>query len=566
MSRMKKPEHADALDADLQTLRANAERWARMGIQQRIGYLEACLAGTVKVAERQIRAAAAAKGLPLDSPLVGEEWFAGPVVQARTLRLLLDSLRSVAASGTVKLPKVSTHPHNGQTVVQVFPTSTIDKLTFAGFTAEVWMAPGVAPDDMRDHVAAFYREPDPKPAVALVLGAGNVASIGPLDVIQKLFQEGQVVMLKFNPVNDYLGPFVEEAFAGLIRDGFLRTCYGGADVGAYLTDHAEVDEIHVTGSDKTHDVIVFGPGKAGEKRKKAGTPKNPRRVTSELGNVSPVIIVPGPWNAADIRFHAENVATQLANNGGFNCNAAKVLITQEGWPLEQRFMDTLREVLAGIPQRKAYYPGAEDRYRAFVGAHAQSEPIGPEREGVLPWTLIPEVPADAEGEMCFGTEAFCGVLAQTRLPGVDARAFLKAAVDFCNDTLWGTLNACLIVHPDTASALGADLEQAIGDLRYGTVALNHWPALAYGLGSTPWGAWPGATPEDIQSGVGHVHNGYLIDDPQKTIIRGPFRVAPKPPWFVTNKATDKVARAMLPMELKPSLLKLPKVVFAALRG
>ena len=65
-------------------------------------------------------------------------------------------------------------------------------------------------------------------------------------------------------------------------------------------------------------------------------------------------------------------------------------------------MDTLREVLAGIPQRKAYYPGAEDRYRAFVGAHAQSEPIGPEREGVLPWTLIPEVPADAEGVTVMG--------------------------------------------------------------------------------------------------------------------------------------------------------------------
>ena len=38
--------------------------------------------------------------------------------------------------------------------------------------------------------------------------------------------------------------------------------------------------------------------------------------------------------------------------------------------------------------------------------------------------------------------------------------------------------------------------------------------------------------------------------------------------LTTSEATlaDKVARAMLPMELKPSLLKLPKVVFAALRG
>jgi hypothetical protein len=34
-------------------------------------------------------------------------------------------------------------------------------------------------------------------------------------------------------------------------------------------------------------------------------PKNPRRVTSELGNVSPTIVVPGPWSAADVQFQAE---------------------------------------------------------------------------------------------------------------------------------------------------------------------------------------------------------------------------------------------------------------------
>ena len=29
-------------------------------------------------------------------------------------------------------------------------------------------------------------------------------------------------MLKMNPVNEYLGPFVEEAFARLIQDGFVQ--------------------------------------------------------------------------------------------------------------------------------------------------------------------------------------------------------------------------------------------------------------------------------------------------------------------------------------------------------
>lgn len=554
-----------ALDADLQRLRARAADWAQMPIKRRIDYLRKAFKGTVRTAERQVEAAIRAKGIPAGSPLVGEEWFGGPVVQARTMRLMIDTLETIAAGKPVALPGVSTRP-DGQVVAQVFPTSAIDKLTFAGFTAEIWQEPHVSEATLHEHIAEIYRGTPPEPKVSLVLGAGNVASIGPLDVVHKLFVEGQVALLKFNPVNDYLAPFFEEAFAALIKDGFVATAKGGVEVGVYLCGHDEVDEIHVTGSDKTHDAIVYGVGAEGAERKANDTPLNTKRLTSELGNVSPVVVVPGPWSDADLRFHAENVATQLANNGGFNCNAAKVLVLHEAWPLKQRFLDTLRTVLAEAPQRVAYYPGAEQRYTTFVDAHAQAEPIGPRREGVLPWTLIPGVPADGDNELCFSTEAFCGVLAQTELPGTDARDFLHNAVAFCNDTVWGTLNVCLIAHPATVDALGDSFEQAIADLRYGTVAINHWAALAYGLGSTAWGAFPGHTRQDIQSGIGHVHNAFLFDAPQKTVIRGPFKVFPKPPWFVTHKATDKVARAMMKMEANPSLLRLPAVVAAALRG
>jgi acyl-CoA reductase-like NAD-dependent aldehyde dehydrogenase len=557
--------NTDAFDADLARLRQRADTWANLPIRRRIDYLRQALRGTEQTAEAQVRAAVQAKGIDPNSALVGEEWFGGPVVQARTMRLMADTLDQVAAGTPVSLPSVTTRA-DGQVVAQVFPTSTIDKLTFGGFTAEIWQQPGITPQTLQANIAGLYKAEPPPGRVALVLGAGNVASIGPLDVVHKLFVEGQVVLLKFNPVNAYLGPFFEQAFAALISDGYVATAYGGADVGAYLCDHDEVDEIHVTGSDKTHDAIVFGGGEAGAARKAADTPLNTRRITSELGNVSPVVVVPGPWSDKDLRFHAENVATQLANNGGFNCNAAKVLVLHDTWPLKDRFLDTLRTVLIEAPQRQAYYPGAEDRYARFVDAHPQSEPIGLRRAGVLPWTLIPDVLATSEDEPCFTTEAFCGVLAQTELPGTDARAFLKNAVAFCNEQLWGTLNACIIAHPATVEALGASFEDAIAELEYGTVAINHWAALAYGLGSTAWGAFPGHTRQDIQSGVGHVHNAFLFDHPQKTVIRGPFRVFPKPPWFVTHRATHKVARAMMKMEAKPRFRRLPAVVLAALRG
>ena len=51
----------------------------------------------------------------------------------------------------------------------------------------------------------------------------------------------------------------------------------------------------------------------------------------------------------------------------------------------------------------------------------------------------------------------------------------------------------------------------MADLRYGTVSVNHWAAVGYGLVITPWGAFPGHTRPDIQSGTGSVHNTLMFD-------------------------------------------------------
>ena len=253
-----------------------------------------------------------------------------------------------------------------------------------------------------------------------------------------------------------------------------------------------------------------------------------------------MIILPGSWTQSDLRFQAENIATQMTNNGGFNCNAAKVLILHDQWPQKVEFMDMLRSVLASLPQRPAYYQGAEERYDRFVGEYSQSQPIGERSTGILPWTLIPDVNSEQTDELCF-TQELCGVTAQTTLPGKNSAEFLENAGFFCNDVLWGSLNACIIVHPREEKRLGDSIEQAISNLRYGSVAVNHWPGLCYGMGSTAWGAYPGHTLDDIQSGIGAVHNTYLFDRPQKSVLKGPFRVFPRPPWFVTHGRGLQVA-------------------------
>lgn len=556
-----------ALDRDLAVLAAAKQRWVELPLPPKISYLRAALHGTVRAAEAQVAAACAAKGIKADSPQGAEEWLGGPIAQARVLRLLIRTLEQIARHGAPALAaRRIRRRQSGALAAQVFPADVLDCLLYRGFRAEVWMQPGVTLEALREDIGALYRRPAPAGRVAVVLGAGNVASIGPLDTVHKLFAEGQVVLLKLHEVNAYLGPFVEQAFAALIRDGFLRTAYGGADVGAYLVAHPEVEEIHITGSDRTHDAIVYGTGEEGRRRKAEDQPVITKRITSELGNVGPVIVVPGRWRDAELRFHAENIATQMANNAGFNCNAARVLVTSKQWPQRHNLLEAVAAVLRRIPQRPAYYPGAEERYKALLAANPQAIQLGERREGVLPWTLIPGVSAADHDNPCFTTEAFCSLAAETALEEEDAARFLDHAVRFANTRLWGTLNACVIVDPRSRRQLGPALEQAVEELRYGTVALNHWPAMGFALGVTTWGAYPGHTRQNIASGLGVVHNTLLFEHPEKSVLDGPFTISPKPPWFATHAGAADVARQLLRLEGTRQLGALPRLAAAALRG
>src|SRR6185369_80392 len=219
----------------------------------------------------------------------------------------------------------------GQVVARIFHVDLYDRVFYAGVTADVWMEPGITEKDLPQTQAVAYHAPVRQGRVALVLGAGNVSSIGPMDALYKLFVEDQVVIFKTHPVNVYLGPLMESAFQPLIARGFFRVVYGGADEGAYLCRHPGIDEIHITGSDRTYEAIVFGPGPEGAARKREGRPLLAKKVTAELGNVSPVIVVPGPWSAGDLRYHAENLVTMLTNNAGFNCNATRVIVQHAEW-------------------------------------------------------------------------------------------------------------------------------------------------------------------------------------------------------------------------------------------
>jgi aldehyde dehydrogenase (NAD(P)+) len=202
----------------------------------------------------------------------------------------------------------------------------------------------------------------------------------------------------------------------------------------------------------------------------------------------------------------------------------------------------------------------------LLGSRTNVKRFGKEDADSLAWALITDVDASKADEPLFQIEPFCGILSQTDLDEKDPSAFLAAATKFCNDRLWGTLNACVVVDSRTESdsQVAKALDQAITKLRYGTVAINHWPALGYGLGSVPWGGHPSATPLDIQSGLGWVHNTFMLDGIDKSVVRGPLTVRPSPVWFYDKRRVARIGEKMLAMDLAPAWRKLPGLVRAAL--
>ncbi len=561
------------IDATLEVLTENKKRWAHLPIARKRAYLESIRANTTAIARPWVEAAVAAKGLSMDDPLAGEEWTSGPFSVVSLCRTLDETLRRIdEGQSPIDGYTVSTTP-TGQVVVDVFPSTIDEKLLYSGVSAQVWMQPGVTPDTLEGTVAPFYQDPDPEGDLCVVLAAGNIASIAPFDIIHEMFNERKVVVVKMNPVNDYLGEFFEVVFADLISDGYLRFDYGGVDVGIYLTNHPRADSIHITGSASTFEAIVFGSGDDRAVNKHHDRPVNPRSIEAELGGVGPVIIVPGPWSKRDLRYHAEQIVSAKMHNCGFNCIAAQVVVMPDGWEHTETLIDEIRLAMARAAERVPYYPGAMDRTGAAIDRSSGVEVFGARNS-----YLVTDLDASDPDEVMFGAEVFAPVLGVVTLPCPDVPSYMKKAVRFVNERLYGTLGANIMIHPRTEKRERAAFDQALADLRYGTIAINTWTGVAYFLPTCTWGAYPGHSRQDIQSGSGTVHNALMFGAAEKSVVRGPFapaerawlkgqpNLAPKPIFFVTNRQAHLTGERLIAYMDSGSKADLARVASAAMRG
>jgi acyl-CoA reductase-like NAD-dependent aldehyde dehydrogenase len=552
------PTPAAAVDASLELLDERAPLLASMPASERARRLRGLLRRFHELSRRMVALDCAAKGLDPQSPLAGEPAFEGPAIILRYAERLASVLE-----GTTRVGPEAARNEGGRTVVQLLPRDGYERVLFPGWRAEAWFPAEVPPGGVATHPSELVTQP---PGVALVLGAGNVASIGIVDALQQVFALGRACVLKVSPVNDYLGPLLELAFAPLVAEGFFAFAYGGRELGEHLVTHPLVTHVHVTGAAETHEAIVWGPPEGRAERKARHAPALRKPVTSELGNVSPAIVLPGHYTDSELSHAARNIVGSHTFNAAFNCNGTKLLVMPAS-PLRERLLAEIARVFETVAPRVAYYPGAAEKYRRFTEAGGRLRAFGAAGAGELPWALVSDLTPE-EDAACFRDEPFCAVLSEVSLRTADPVEFMAAATRFVNDRVWGTLNAMIIapasVERDPVTA--ASLDRMLRDLRYGAVCVNVWPAAAYGLGTFPWGGHPSATLADAQSGLGWGHNALLLHDVEKTVLRAPLVPLVKPLWYPGHRTLDRLALRFADFSAAPGPGRLVQVAAAALRG
>lgn len=578
---------SDELHVSLSELYANQTRWLFASVRDRLELLDRCVESVAASASNWVDVACEIKQIPTNSPCRAEEILSGPIIALRYLRLMQRNLRAIETGNENGLPGRLTRSTDGRWQVPVLPMTRdlFDPVCFVNFKANVWLRQGLMEEDA---IAATRPIVNHIPATSLILGAGNVTGIVAADLLGKLFQDQHTALVKLHPLTAALQPVFERAFEPLIDVGCLRMISGGAELGARAVHHPLVDDVHVTGSAVAHDAIVWGePGADRDERRRENEPLLDKPITSELGNVSPWIIVPGRYSEMQLQSQAENVAASIVNNAGFNCVSTRVLVTWKHWPQREDFLSRLQAILSQLPRRVAYYPGAVERFERFTGCQLAGmawsmtsagdefdehgveqshRPAGSRRseQPRLPWTLFRDVDADDSPLFC-NEESFVPVCAEMPLDAADEFDFVGRATDFANERLWGTLCATLTVpdHFRHSTRGRSELIAALSRLRYGTICINQWPGVAFALLSIPWGGHPSSTLLNPQSGIGWTHNTFGLRSIEKTVLEGPLTVVPRPLWSPLHRHAEPIAWHLFDLYHKPSLRHVADLTYSA---
>ena len=540
------------IDRFITTLRTKSKEYNSISNVQLASMLEETISNIKEVAFFWATICSDNKGTT-KTPAEGEEWLGGPFASVLATQYYIKSL-------TNDDDLVEKKYNSEENSYKVFPNSFTERITFPFIDAKVIFNKSMSFEDINKY-RGFSKRYDIDPSITLVLGAGNFSSIPYLDVLYHLITRKSVILLKLNPVNEYLKPVFEKVFQSFIERGYIIVTTGNIDESKYMAKHPGINHIHLTGSDKTFEDIVYGRELTEKERKSKSLSKiNNKPITSELGNVTPIIIHPGKWSTSDIKYQARKIVTAKLNNNGFNCIAAQVVVLPDGWGQTETLIKFVKHYMSKAKERKAYYPESIERLEKL------QKDKGYERVNALSCVtphLTREIKAYSKFEI---DEVWSSTIYFKKIEYTSVEDFANKAIDYCNDELWGNLGVSVIIKDHDRKFNNHITNLYVDNLNYGTVAINEWAAIGYIIPQLPWGGFPGNRDNDIQSGQSVVHNSMLFESPLKGVVNTKFRISRiiDPPWFVTNKKARRLFKNLTYYQIHNSNINFLKLIFAAL--
>ena len=540
------------IDRFITTLRTKSKEFNSISNVQLASMLEETIANIKEVSFFWATICSDNKGTT-KTPAEGEEWLGGPFASVLATQYYIKSLTNDDDLAEKKY-------NSEENSYKVFPNNFTERITFPFIDAKVIFNKSMSFNDINKY-RGFSKRYDIDPSITLVLGAGNFSSIPYLDVLYHLITRKSVILLKLNPVNEYLKPVFEKVFQNFIERGYIIVTTGNIDESKYMATHPGINHIHLTGSDKTFEDIVYGKELTDKERKAKSLSKiNNKPITSELGNVTPIIIHPGKWSTSDIKYQARKIVTAKLNNNGFNCIAAQVVVLPDGWGQTDTLIKFVKHYMSKAKERKAYYPESIERLEKL------EKDKGYERVNALSCVtphLTREIKAYSKFEI---DEVWSSTIYFKKIEYTSIEDFANKAIDYCNDELWGNLGVSVIIKDHDRKFNKHITNLYIDKLNYGTVAINEWAAIGYIIPQLPWGGFPGNRDNDIQSGQSVVHNSMLFESPLKGVVNTKFRISRliDPPWFVTNKKARRLFRNLTYYQINNSKINFLKLIFAAL--
>jgi hypothetical protein len=541
------------IDRNISKLRVNSAEFLNLDKTNLISLIEQIIDNIKTISYYWVSLSSEKKG-HLSKSKDGEEWIGGPFSCIYALQYFIEYLQNEEGLDNNKFDE-------SKKSYQVFPTKNIEKLLFPFLEGEIRFGKNLNFDQINEYRGFANRFENNKPKITLVLGAGNVSSIPVLDALFHMIAHKSVIYIKLNPVNDYLLPIFLQIFEPFISRGFMVVTEGDMEASKYLTEHDGFHQIHLTGSNYTYENIVYGRTLTDKERSLKTLPKiNKKPITTELGNVTPIIIHPGNWTRSEIRHQAKKIVTAKLNNSGFNCIAAQVIVLPKNWKHSEKLKNEIKLYLKKVGDTTSYYPGASENLEDLIKSE-NYEQIN-NLSCSTPF-LVSELDLEKE----YGNkEVWSTALFFHELPYTSYENFCSKAIDYVNNDLWGNLGVSVLIKNYKKKTNQEIMNTYVEELNYGTVAINEWSALGFVIPTLPWGGFPGNKDNDIQSGQGYVHNAMLFESPQKGIIYSKFKLAPfiDPPWFVTNKRAHRIFKNLTYYQATKSKINLIKLIFSTL--